>query len=673
MNQDNLQRKSQMDDMPEPVAQGVTCEGVEREKTVAGTGVAIQDLTPQKKSKLIITLLRRLDKQHKQIVAHQENNQSDKSEKDTAQAENVIRLLGADLDDVISALSKRVAKSQDIITTFSQSQKTEGQAKITPAVHAVEVVNSEPESATSNTTVSNTTAPDATISPEPDSKESDKAIDSVTSKPKPEPFPSYIPVYDEEDEDEEDDGVAEHLFSLVKYYENNIPEGEQSNQSIPVIEIVKLNGGEVGDVQYLKQGQSYSIDVAGKKFCLAKNINAQKLQFFFNEKFLKGEIRRKEADVNSGQQLVAESKGTNKLSIPNAEIVQINCAHEVYILRKVFPITSPEVKEISVQPFWKRHYRNIATSVAIHLLGLIIVGALFISPQLSKDKEEQPKFVKVDVQQLKKPKKPVVKTPKKVVKKKPAPKVAKKPAKKKQVAKRKVAKKAPPAPKAGGGNKKGGNLAKRNVKKTGLLAALGNKKGKKLGAKKALAKVSSLDAVSSLNAESGKLKIAGLTAKVEGARMTIPTGELIDTKGTSAVLRSGGVDGKGNIALMERGGTGQGKVNAMVSADLSKKVRVKGGMSREAVKKVIDAHMEEVVYCYETALLSNPGLAGKAVFEWTILMSGRVGETGIKSTTLRSDSVHSCISSAIKTWQFPKPNGSKVVVSYPFIFDMVGF
>ena len=653
MNQDNLQRKSQMDDISEP-------ETVVQCASVASTGVKIKDLTPQKKSKLIITLLRRLDKQHKQIVEHQEKKQLDSSEQEVTQAENVIKLLGADLDDVIAALSKRVAKSQDIITTFNKQQKeilAKNDAPIDQreAVIAVHVVEKDHEESKSQ------------INPEVDS-----------DKPKPEPFPSYIPVYaDEDEDDDEDDDVTEHLFSLVKYYENNVHEDAHSQQVVPVIEIVKLSFGNVIDVQYLHQGQSYFIDVEGKKFCLAKNINARTLQFFFNEKFLTGEIRKKDADTNSGQPLVSESRKTEKLIIPDEELVQINCAHEIYVLRKVFPIISPEVDVKVSLPFWKRHYRIIAFSTVFHILALLIVGALFITPQISKDKDET-KFVKIDVQQLTKAKNPVAKKPKKIVKKvqkkKPAPKVAKKKTiKKKQIAKRKVAKKALPAPKAGGGNKKGGNLAKRNVKKTGLLAALGNKKGKKLGAKKALAKVSSLDAVSSLNAETGKLKIAGLTAKVEGVRLTIPTGELIDTKGTTAVLRSGGVDGKGNIALMERGGTGQGKVNAMVSADLSKKVRIKGGMSREAVKKVIDAHMEEVVYCYETALLSNSGLAGKAVFEWKILMSGRVGETGIKSTTLRSDSVHSCISSAIKTWQFPKPNGSEVVVSYPFIFDMVGF
>jgi hypothetical protein len=355
-------------------------------------------------------------------------------------------------------------------------------------------------------------------------------------------------------------------------------------------------------------------------------------------------------------------------------LVQIHDGHIAYILRRVVPIQSPDVALEVPLPFLKRNYRIIAFSTVFHLLAIMIIGGWFASASAPKT-ETQPEFVTIDVEQLQRLKKPVVPdVPKKVVEKKPEPEpVKQKPVQKQEVAKRETVKKAPPAPEAGGGNKEGGNLAKRNVEKTGLLAALGTPKGEKKGAKEALAKVSSLDAVSSLNAQDSQLKIAGLTAKVEGSRMTLPTGEIIDTKGSTAVLRSGGVDGKGQIARMEHGGTGQGKVNAMVSADLSKNVHIQGGMSREAVKKVIDAHMEEVVYCYESALLGAPGLSGKAVFEWKILMSGQVGETSIASTTLQSDSIHSCISSAIKTWQFPKPTGAEVVVSYPFIFDMVGF
>jgi hypothetical protein len=83
--------------------------------------------------------------------------------------------------------------------------------------------------------------------------------------------------------------------------------------------------------------------------------------------------------------------------------------------------------------------------------------------------------------------------------------------------------------------------------------------------------------------------------------------------------------------------------------------------------------MDEVSYCYENALMRNPSLAGSIVFEWKILLSGKVGEVGIKTSSVKSDSIHSCIKSAIKSWQFPEPTNTEVIVSYPFVFDIVGF
>jgi len=139
------------------------------------------------------------------------------------------------------------------------------------------------------------------------------------------------------------------------------------------------------------------------------------------------------------------------------------------------------------------------------------------------------------------------------------------------------------------------------------------------------------------------------------------------------VLRSAGASGEGRVAALEKGKTGQKQVMGMVSAKLSKTVRVQGGMSREAVKRVIDEHLDEISYCYETALVANPSIMGKVIFEWKILMSGKVGSVSIKSSSINSNEIHSCIQAAIRTWQFPKPKGNQVMVSYPFIFDIVGF
>ncbi|MEW6378957.1 MAG: AgmX/PglI C-terminal domain-containing protein [bacterium] len=263
------------------------------------------------------------------------------------------------------------------------------------------------------------------------------------------------------------------------------------------------------------------------------------------------------------------------------------------------------------------------------------------------------------------------------------------------------------SPDAGGGSgKAGGNIVNRNIKQAGLLSVLGTKDGvdpgPQSGAKQVLAAVTNLDIVSSPTSSEGNFKVGGIVGKLDTSGIEVPSGGVVTTRGSAQVLRSAGVAGKGSVAAygrgkgggiglagnaeaagqdepdqvgaLETGQTGQKQVMAMVKAELSKKVSVQGGgMSREAVKKVIDQHLAEITNCYETALISNPSLMGKIVFEWKILLSGRVGEIRTSFSSVQSDSIHECMKEKIKSWQFPQPQGAEVVVSYPFIFDIVGF
>jgi hypothetical protein len=231
----------------------------------------------------------------------------------------------------------------------------------------------------------------------------------------------------------------------------------------------------------------------------------------------------------------------------------------------------------------------------------------------------------------------------------------------------------------------------KNIHQAGILSMIGDNIGIK--PQEAMAAVTNLDAVSSPAENKAQFKVGGIVGKLDGGRIEVPKAGIVNTKGSSQVLRSGGgsggsggIGGTGSsggsggpggggwVAALDKGSTGSRQVKAKVSAQLNKTVKVQGGgMSREEVKKVIDQHLDEITHCYETALVANPSLMGRVVFEWKILMSGKVGEVRIKSSTINSQEIHSCIQSAIKTWEFPQPEGSEVIVSYPFIFDIVGF
>ncbi|MFV1951898.1 MAG: AgmX/PglI C-terminal domain-containing protein, partial [Nitrospinota bacterium] len=354
----------------------------------------------------------------------------------------------------------------------------------------------------------------------------------------------------------------------------------------------------------------------------------------------------------------------------------INDGYYEYLVRRVNRAGIPKIPD---PPKKENNYpKNLIRSTVFHTIVLFL-GGLFFS--LSSPPGPQPPeshFVQIDTHQLINTKKKIEPVPKKL-----KPRAVQKPTKKlkKKLKKSTYAKATPKkkrrivrSPKAGRVSSKAhGNVLNRNIKEAGILSALGINKGIRLGVKDALAAVTNLDAVTSLHSNEGKLKVGGIVGKLDSSRIEVPSVGLVNTRGSTQVLRSAGIEGNGKIAALEKGKTGQKQVKAMVTADLNKRVRVQGGMSREAVKKVIDQHIDELSYCYETALITDSSLMGKMVFEWKILLTGRVGEIRIKSSSIKSNDIYSCIKAAIKSWQFPEPKGTGVVVSYPMIFDVVGF
>lgn len=131
--------------------------------------------------------------------------------------------------------------------------------------------------------------------------------------------------------------------------------------------------------------------------------------------------------------------------------------------------------------------------------------------------------------------------------------------------------------------------------------------------------------------------------------------------------------GSGGIGALGAGGVGRGPVGGTVMRASARSVAVQGSIDREAVARVVNSHLQEVRACYERALLREPGLAGKVVLEWTIATNGKVVTAKTKSSTLKHASVESCILASLKGWSFPPARGGQVIVSYPFLFNSVGY
>ena len=135
------------------------------------------------------------------------------------------------------------------------------------------------------------------------------------------------------------------------------------------------------------------------------------------------------------------------------------------------------------------------------------------------------------------------------------------------------------------------------------------------------------------------------------------------------LLRSGSGIGAMGASSFGRAG----KVGGVVGRATSRALQVQGSIDREAVARVVNAHLQEVRGCYENALLRNAGLAGKVVLEWTLSTSGAVVQSRTKNSSLKNSEVEGCILQKLKGWQFPSAKGGQVVVSYPFLFNSVGY
>jgi hypothetical protein len=137
------------------------------------------------------------------------------------------------------------------------------------------------------------------------------------------------------------------------------------------------------------------------------------------------------------------------------------------------------------------------------------------------------------------------------------------------------------------------------------------------------------------------------------------------TKGLAA-LSGAGVLGSGTA--------GSGAVRGVPVRVPRRPSKIQGQIDRDALARVINEHVNEMRACYERALLKDANLgAGKVTLEWTIDESGSVSDISTKMSTVKNNEVVSCLLDVVRALKFPKPEGGVVIVSYPILFNSVGY
>jgi hypothetical protein len=98
-----------------------------------------------------------------------------------------------------------------------------------------------------------------------------------------------------------------------------------------------------------------------------------------------------------------------------------------------------------------------------------------------------------------------------------------------------------------------------------------------------------------------------------------------------------------------------------------------GTIDREAVRRVVRAHKNQIESCYTRELnkldrAKRAELSGKVILKWEIVEKGAAQNVKVIGTTLNNKSIEDCMKERLATWQFPEPPAGLVgEVTYPFL------
>lgn len=128
--------------------------------------------------------------------------------------------------------------------------------------------------------------------------------------------------------------------------------------------------------------------------------------------------------------------------------------------------------------------------------------------------------------------------------------------------------------------------------------------------------------------------------------------------------KGGGRGGFGKMAIV-------GSASSFIEP-IESEAWTEGGLDRNAIAAVIQRHLSEVRFCYESGLQKKPHLSGRVSMKFMIGAHGMVTSAQVNNSSLAHPLVENCIRDRLKTWQFPKPQGGvNVKVNYPFVLRRV--
>ena len=93
-----------------------------------------------------------------------------------------------------------------------------------------------------------------------------------------------------------------------------------------------------------------------------------------------------------------------------------------------------------------------------------------------------------------------------------------------------------------------------------------------------------------------------------------------------------------------------------------------GTIDVAAVNTFINVRFGQLRACYERRLKVDSSLKGTLDLNISIASTGKVNWVSVNRNTVRDSKMLSCVRRTIRSWDFPKPQGGRVIVAKTFHF-----
>ncbi|NMB73903.1 MAG: AgmX/PglI C-terminal domain-containing protein [Myxococcales bacterium] len=181
-------------------------------------------------------------------------------------------------------------------------------------------------------------------------------------------------------------------------------------------------------------------------------------------------------------------------------------------------------------------------------------------------------------------------------------------------------------------------------------------------------------ALSALDRGAATARVIGSSGK--NGELAAPGSALLERSGVANPMGEGAAPATGLTGRRAGGGVplpDRREAEVVIAAPAAAGATVTGGvLDKKDIYDVVMRNKGAIRYCYESQLMRFPTLRGQVVVDFIIEPNGSVQTASVPTNTLSQaeakEAVASCLIRQIRRWIFPKPQGGKVRVIWPFTY-----